>query len=175
MLYNTPVKGDDGLYFVKTLTDGKRKCFVQLNRVTVTDVSQEIVFDLNTDSNRTKIQAIDEQNLAAAREHCLEWFGKQLSDTIIESAYTPSIANDQLTGECVAITKVFNSDQEVVDFNWVKQGKTCNVILEFAGIWFAKKAFGPAWNIVQVRVFDEPNLEVYPEEYAFQDDEDEAQ
>jgi hypothetical protein len=54
----------------------------------------------------------------------------------------------------------------------MKQGKKCNVILEFAGIWFAKKAFGPAWNVIQVKVFDEPNLEVYPEEYAFQDDEE---
>jgi len=172
MLYNAPVKGDDGLYFVKALTDEKRKCFVQLNRVTIGDISNEIVFDLNTDSNRSKIQAIDEGNLATARENCVAWFGKQLSDSVIDTAYTPSITNDQLTGECVTVTKIFNSDQELVDADIMKQGKKCNVILEFAGIWFAKKAFGPAWNVIQVKVFDEPNLELYPEEYAFQDDEE---
>jgi hypothetical protein len=69
MLYNAPVKGDDGLYFVKALTDEKRKCFVQLNRVTIGDISNEIVFDLSTDSNRSKIQAIDEGNLTTARQN----------------------------------------------------------------------------------------------------------
>ena len=53
MLYNSPVKGDDGLYFVKALTDEKRKCFVQLNKVTLADISNEIVFDLNTDVNKS--------------------------------------------------------------------------------------------------------------------------
>ena len=75
MLYNAPVKGDDGLYFVKTLTDEKRKCFVQLNKATVSEVSGEISFDLKTDSNRAKIQAIDDLNLESARENCSEWFG----------------------------------------------------------------------------------------------------
>jgi hypothetical protein len=171
MLYNAPVKGEDGLYFVKALTDEKRKCFVQLNGTTIADVSNEVVFDLNTDSNKAKVQAIDDLNLEAARENCASWFGKQLGDDVIKSAYTPSIVNEQITGDCITVTKVFNSDQELVDFDFVKQGKKSSVILEFAGLWFAKKAFGPAWNIFQVKVFDEPDLEVYPEEYAF-DDED---
>lgn len=170
MLYTAPIKGDDGLYFVKALTDEKRKCFVQLNRTTISDVSSEIVFDLNTDANKAKIQDIDNLNLAAARDNCAGWFGKNLSDDVIQSAYTPSIVNEQITGDCITVTKVFNSDQELVDMDVVTQGKKCNVILEFAGLWFAKKAFGPTWNIFQVKVFDEPNLEVYPEEYAFNDE-----
>jgi hypothetical protein len=173
MLYTAPVKGDDGLYFVKALTDEKRKCFVQLNKATIGDVSSEISFDLNTDSNKSKGQKIDDLNLEAARENCSEWFGKNLSDEVIRSAYTPSIVNDQITGDCISVTKIFNSDQELVDAEILKQGKKCNVILEFAGLWFAKKAFGPAWNIFQVRVFDEPNLDVYPEEYAFNDEDEE--
>lgn len=173
MLYTAPVKGDDGLYFVKALTDEKRKCFVQLNKATIGDVSGEISFDLNTDLNKSKVQKIDDLNLEAARENCAEWFGKNLSDEVIRSAYTPSIVNDQITGDCIAVTKIFNSDQELVDTEMLKQGRKCNVILEFAGLWFAKKAFGPAWNIFQVRVFDEPNLDVYPDEYAFNDEDEE--
>jgi len=29
MLYNAPAKGEDGLYFVKALSDEKRKCLIQ--------------------------------------------------------------------------------------------------------------------------------------------------
>ena len=63
MFYNAPAKGDDGLYFVKTLGDDKRKCFVQLNNVKVADVSGEVVFDLGSEGNVLKIQGIDSANL----------------------------------------------------------------------------------------------------------------
>ena len=171
MLYNAPAKGEDGLYFVKVLNDTKRKCFVQLNGVKITDVSGDIVMDLTSDSNTAKIQAIDEQNLAAAVENAETWFGKKLSDKVVEGAYTASVADGQVTGERIYVTKVFNAEQGEVDFETVQPGKTCDVILEFAGLWFAKKSFGSSWNVVQVRVHPDPILDTYPEECAFVDDE----
>jgi hypothetical protein len=171
MLYNAPAKGDDGLYFVKALNDSKRKCLVQLNGVKMADVSGDIVMDLGSDANVSKIQAIDNGNLGAAVENAETWFGKKLSDKVVEGAYTSSIADGQVTGERIEVTKVFNSEQEEVDFETVQPGKTCDVILEFAGLWFAKKSFGSSWNVVQVRVHPDPILDTYPEGFAFVDDE----
>ena len=170
MLYNAPAKGDDGLYFVKALNDTKRKCLVQLNGVKVVDVSGDVVLDLTTEDNLGKIGAIDALNLEAAQENCETWFGKQLSEKVIEGAYTPSVADGQITGECIEATKVFNTQQEQVDLETVQPGKMCDVILEFAGLWFAKKSFGSSWNVVQVRVHPDPILDTYPEEYAFVDE-----
>ncbi len=51
MIYTTPTKGEDGLYFVKALNDEKRKCFIQLNKVKVADVSGEIVIDIVSEAN----------------------------------------------------------------------------------------------------------------------------
>lgn len=175
MLYNTPVKGDDGLYFVKALNDSERKCLVQLNKVRVIDVSGDIVFDLTSDANIAKIQAIDNENLATARDNCETWFGKQLSEKVIEGAYSSSVVDGQITGDrIVDVTKVFNIDQEQMNFEHLQPNKICDVILEFAGIWFAKKSFGSSWNIVQVRIHPDPVpsvLDVYPEDYAFVDEE----
>jgi hypothetical protein len=170
MLYNAPAKGDDGLYFVKALNDTKRKCLVQLNGIKVVDVSGDVVLDLATEDNLGKIGAIDALNLEAAQENCETWFGKQLSEKVIEGAYTSSVADGQITGECIEATKVFNTQQEQVDLETVQPGKTCDVILEFAGLWFAKKSFGSSWNVVQVRVHPDPILDTYPEEYAFVDE-----
>jgi len=170
MLYNAPVKGDDGLYFVKALNDDKRKCLVQLNKVKVSEVSGEVVFALVSDTNIDKIKNVDSQNLVAAHENAESWFGKALSEKVVEGAYTPSLVNDQLSGDKIEVTKVFNSAREVVDFDLVQPEKTCDVILEFSGLWFAKKAFGPSWNIVQVRLRDDPVLDAYPDEYSFIDD-----
>jgi hypothetical protein len=171
MLYNAPAKGDDGLYFVKALNDSKRKCLVQLNSVKIADVSGDIVMDLGSEANISKIQEIDAQNLSAAVENAETWFGKKLSDKVVEGAYTSSVADNQITGERIEVTKVFNSDQEMVDFDVIQPEKTCDVILEFAGLWFAKKSFGSSWNVVQVRVHPDPILDTYPEGYAFVDDE----
>ena len=55
MFYNPPARGDDGLYFVKASSDEKRKCLVQLNGVSVSEVSGEMTFELNSDTNVKKI------------------------------------------------------------------------------------------------------------------------
>jgi len=172
MIYNTPVKGEDGLYFVKALDDTKRKSFIQLNGVTIVDVSGEVVMDVVSEVNIRKIGDIDTKNLEAALENCETWFGKQMSDTVIRGAYTPSLKDGQITGDHLDVTRVFSAQQEPVDFETIKPGKTCDVILEFAGLWFAKKAFGSTWNIVQVRVHDDPIVDTYPAEYAFVEDEE---
>ena len=172
MLYSPPTKGDDGLYFVKALNDTKRKCMIQLNKVKVSEITGEVVFDLVSEANVDKLKAVDAGNLVAAHENASLWFGKALSEKVVEGAYTPTISNDQITGDRIDATKVFNSAQENIDFDTVKLGKTCDVILEFSGLWFAKKAFGSSWNIVQVRVHDDPILDTYPDEYAFVDDDD---
>jgi hypothetical protein len=62
-------------------------------------------------------------------------------------------------------------------------------MLEYAGLWFAKKAFGPSWNLVQVKLNPEPEptpepepepeptpepepeIEAYPEDIVIEDDE----
>ncbi len=171
MLYNAPAKGDDGLYFVKALSDSKRKCLIQLNGVKILDSSGDIAINLESEKNIAKIQAIDTANLGAAVENAETWFGKKLSEKVVEGAYTSSIADGQLTGERIEVMKIFNVEQEVVDFENVHPEKSCDVILEFAGLWFAKKSFGSSWNVVQVRVHPDPILDTYPEEYAFVDDE----
>jgi hypothetical protein len=172
MIYNAPAKGDDGLYFVKALNDDKRKCFVQLNKVKIADVSGEVVMDVVSEGNTKKIEDIDARNLTSAHENCESWFGKQLSEGVIKGAYTPSLKDGQVTCDRLDVTKVFNAQQEVIDFEGVQPEKTCDVILEFAGLWFAKKAFGSSWNVVQIRVHDDPVIDTYPEEYAFVDEDD---
>jgi hypothetical protein len=174
MMYTAPAKGEDGLYFVKVLRDDKRKHLIQLNKVKITDVSGEIVMDLGSEMNTQKISAVDTSNLDAALENCESWFGKKVSEGVIKGAYKSNLDADALTCDRLDVTRVFNAQQEIVDFETVQPGKTCDAILEFAGIWFAKKAFGPTWNVVQVRVHDDPEpiLDTYPEEYAFVDEDD---
>jgi hypothetical protein len=172
MIFDTLSKGDDGLRFVKVHNDDKRKVFIQLNGVKISDASDEAVLDLVSDFNIDKINAIDATNIEAAQANSTDWFGKELSEGVIRGAYTPSTTDTHMTCERIEVTKVFNSQQEAMDFETLQKDKVCDVILEFSGLWFAKKNFASTWNLVQVRVHPEPIIDTYPEEYAFVDDDE---
>jgi hypothetical protein len=62
--------------------------------------------------------------------------------------------------------------RSVVNIDSIEPGEICSVIVEFAGLWFAKKAFGPSWNLVQVKKHQQEEKfdETYPDEYMFEDD-----
>jgi hypothetical protein len=177
MFYNPPARGEDGIYFVKASNDEKCKCLVQLNGVTVSEVSGELIFEVNSDTNVKKISDIESMNLSAAHENSSEWFGKQLSERVIKGAYSSVMKGGQMTVDVITDppARVFNTQKEPLEFENVQPEKTCDVLVEFAGLWFAKKAFGGHWNVVQIRlhddpVKDEPVTDVYPDEYAFVDD-----
>lgn len=171
MIYDTISKGDDGLYHVHAFTDEHKRCFVRVDNVIITDVTDDITFDVNASS---AIDEIHEANIQNAIENGEAWFGKKVSEKTIRSAY---IRDEALTAECIEQTKIFGSDKEILDKDALVNDTKCSVILEFSGMWFAKKAFGPAWNVVQVKIEkSEPETvqdvfdRSYPEEYMFDDD-----
>ena len=169
MLYNAPAKGDDGCYFVRATTDDKKKHFIQLNKVRISATSDtDITIDPVSMGNKRKIAAINTANLQAAKENSKEWFGKDKSTDALKAAYSDA----ELVAERIPPTKVFSAEQEVVDFTAIGEGVECSLILEYVGMWFAKTAFGPAYNVVQVKLHPEPIKSEYPEEYAFVDEEE---
>ena len=166
MIYDSLTKGEDGLYRVRAFTDDRKRYFVQLNDVTLTDIGDELVFETSSE----KISAIHDLNIQNALDNSQEWFGKKLAEKTLAAAYT---REDVFSAERIPGTKVFDHDKSPVDFETLAPGDVCSVIVEFAGLWFAKKAFGPSWNVVQVRKHQvaEKFDESYPEDYMFEDDE----
>lgn len=167
MIYDKLTKGDDGLYHARAYTDERKKFFVQLNDVTITEIGDDVSFEF---TNTEKIDTIHDKVIQDAIDNSVEWFGKKLTEKTLRSAYT---REDTISAERITDTKVFTHEKEITDFNVIKTGDVCSVIVEFNGLWFAKKAFGPSWNIVQVKMRqpEEKFDETYPENYMFEDDE----
>ena len=164
MIYNTLAKGEDGLYHVRAFTDERKRYFVQLDDVTITDVGDELVLDVHSD----KVDAIHELNIQNAIDNSEAWFGKKLQEKTLRNAYT---RDDALSAERIPSTKIFDHEKAPFDYETLESGEVCSVIVEFAGLWFAKKAFGPRWNVVQVkkRQPEEKFDETYPEDYMFEE------
>ena len=187
MIYGTLAKGEDGLYHVKAVTDEKRRCYVQVKNALVTeDTDDEVTFDLSSAVGVEKVEDIHANNIAAANENSVTWFGKQLPEKTITKVYTKQ---DTLSADKISATKVFGANKERLAEVQNLVGSKCSIMLEYAGIWFAKKAFGPQWNLVQVRMLPEPEpeptpepepeptpepepeVEAYPDEIVIEDDE----
>ena len=157
MIYDTLSKGEDGLYHSRALNDEKKRYFIQLNGVTVSDVDHEtgeVSFEVTGEDNQAKVESVHVTNLQSALENSKTWFGKELPEKTISSAYTRS---ENLETDRISATRVFDHTKESVEFSSITVGMSCTVLVEFSGLWFAKKAFGPSWNIIQLKI---PEAEV---------------
>ena len=180
MIYDTLSKGEDGLYHSRALNDEKKRHLIQLNGVTVSDVDHEtgeVSFEVTGEDNQAKVESVHVTNLQSALENSKTWFGKELPEKTISSAYTRS---ENLETDRISATRVFDHMKESVEFSSVTVGMSCTVLVEFSGLWFAKKAFGPSWNIVQLKIPEaeveveveaEAEEETYPDQYMIQDSE----
>lgn len=178
MIYDTPTRDADGCYIVKVKTDDNKKCLVQVNNTFIRDLDGEVELQIKGKRHTNKINPIDEENLRAAAEKSVEWFKKEIQENALKSFYTPSVNEGTLVADKITASKIFSAQNEATTFDVLGEPKKCNALLEFAGIWFAKKTFGPIWNIVQVKIIPEPEPEpeavviqeeVYPDECILTD------
>jgi len=179
MIYGSPKKLPDGRYYLKVQTDEGNRCMVQLNNTTLlTNFSEGENVTLSlTEKSLEKVQMINSHNLEAAKENSQEWFGKEVSEKTLETAYTPSLNdNTIIVGKATVnkniVTKCYDHEKNSVDFDSVGEGVKCDVMIEFSGLWFMKKTFGPIWRIAQMRL-KAPPKKIYPDEYLFNDSDDE--
>ena len=172
MEYGKPQKLPDGRYFCKI--NGAQR---QVNGLVLQD-------DLSTKSVNFKVpegseifSSIDGELLTQAKASKVEWFGKELSDETIQTAFQESVT-DGVLGASLAtvkgqvVTVAFDTQRNSVELQDVKAGTTVDALLELSGLWFLKKSFGPVWRVLQVRVRGVARP-VVKTEYAFTDEPEE--
>jgi len=166
MHYEEPKQTSDGRYYVKASRDDSTRIMVQLNKCVLSEGGTLQV----SEGQWSKIGDIDSQNLQAANEHSETWFGKKAQEKTLETAYVKSLVDGNMnvnkaTVGGKVVTRYFDHEKNPVPEEDIVD-KTCDVILEFSGLWFMKKTFGPIWRLAQVRVRPPPK-KLYPDEYMF--------
>jgi len=184
MKFYQPKKTQDGRYYLKVSNDDDSRVLVQLNNVklaTKFSESEQVTLVLS-DVNKSKVKAIDDTCVSQAEQSSQEWFGKVLSSATLTSAYnglgdkdTLNVSKATVKGKMV--TNIFDHERNVIDQESIGEDVSCDTILEFAGIWFMKKTYGPIWRLAQVKVRPLPKKKspVYPKEYLFVDEEVESE
>jgi hypothetical protein len=157
MIFGQPKQLPDGRYYLKVSTDEESKVIVQLNNVTlVTPFASGDTVTL-TLKNGDSITSIDSEVIETAKVNSTSWFGKEVQAKTLEAAYSRSIDStatmnvSKSTANRKLTTTVFDHNKQQIDPNTLDENTVCDVLLEFSGVWFMKKTFGPIWRLVQVR------------------------
>jgi hypothetical protein len=175
--FSEPRKLQDGRYFVKVTNDADQRVIVQMNNITlVTQFAEsdaDVTIAVTEDSSR-QVREYDEHILVAARDNSTAWFGREIQQRTIDTAYQRSIVQNTMNVIKSRVTSAYNSSREVIDANLLGADAKCDVVLELQGIWFMKKTFGLNWKLVQVRTRKEPVKKFY-ESYLFSDEAEEEE
>ena len=174
--FSEPRKLQDGRYFVKVTNDSDQRVIVQMNNITLVTPfaeSADVTISVADESVR-QVREYDEIVLVAAREHSTAWFGREVQQRTIDTAYQRSIVQNTMNVIKSRVTSAYNSSREAIDPDLLGADAKCDVVLELQGIWFMKKTFGLNWKLVQVRTRKEPVKKFY-ESYLFSDEAEEEE
>lgn len=169
MEYGKPQKLPDGRYFLR-ISNAQH----QVNGLVLQDSLESKSINFKISESHDIFKKIDEELLTQAKASKVAWFGKELSDETITSAFQESVT-DGILGASLAVVKgqvtttVFDSSKNPVEPGDVKADSKCDVVFELAGMWFLKKSFGPIWRVLQVRVRGAPRAPI-AKGYMFTDE-----
>lgn len=146
--------------------DGK-PLFKQFNGVVIESVDNDsITFNLQDKD----ISSYDSYLLTAAKDNRKAWWGREVSDKVIEKAYQSSVDEGVLTTSRHSRLRCYDLEKAQVDVDSLKAGTRCDIVVQVNNLWFTKRNFGPDWYSVQIKVHPEPEKDPY-DDYLFQDDE----
>jgi hypothetical protein len=172
MKYAQPVKLPDGRYFLKISNDSGEKFFHQVNSVVFSAGEQNQV-NLKIPENVSLFSDVDEQIVSQAKESKVSWFGKEVSDETVVSAYQKSINPDGILEASFAtirgdiVTTAYDSQKNQIDIKSLGENIQVDLWLELTGLVFSKRSFEPIWKVIQVRTKGSPK---FPREYMFSDE-----
>lgn len=175
VVYEDPVKLQDGRYFVKASTNGS-PVFVTVNNAkantpTPWNPDSDILLSLSSADVNT-VKRWDSVFVKDATENSAKWFQREIGEDVISSYYQSAL--DESTVEVQADldkkgrvnVSFFDHANNIVD--QFDSSNPCRMLLKFDGLWFLRKTFGPVWKVVQCKMRKVSE----PVKCLIQDDED---
>ena len=167
MLFDKLTRLADGRYFIKVTNDVGGRVFQQVNGVKLSTSGHLTLRD------RGVFDDIDQMIVTQAKESKVAWFGKEISDETVTTAYQKSVNPEGELFTSFAtikgniITVFFDSDKKVIDMP-ENFSTPVDVLVELVGLVFTKRAFEPVWKVIQVRLKN--TKPTFSRDYMFTDD-----
>lgn len=141
---------------------------------------KELSISLGKDTNKSSVQffkELDKYVMNYAVEHSQEWFGKPMSQELIQEFYKQSL--DQKNPQYPPNFRmkiqndvmIYDTKKNVQSLDYLEKGDDVTLVAELSGIWISGKRFGITWRLKQMKVHKKMKLK----SYAFVEDEEDEE
>jgi hypothetical protein len=127
---------------------------VTLKGAQVDSVDDELLLKIDDET----VAQCEDAVLAKAKESKMAWFGKEIADSRLESAFTSSFSLDEniLSVHKAETVRVYDAKRVLLEDKELAKDDVVDVVVQLRSVQFLQKSFETEWVLHQAKFRAEP-------------------
>jgi hypothetical protein len=145
---------EDGVKEVAVRADDGKPLLVTLKGAQVDSVDDELLLKIDDET----VAQCEDAVLAKAKESKVAWFGKEIADSRLESAFTSSFSLDEniLSVHKAETVRVYDAKRALLEDKELAKDDVVDVVVQLRSVQFLQKSFETEWVLHQAKFKAEP-------------------
>jgi hypothetical protein len=145
---------EDGVKEVAIRADDGKPLLITLKGAQVDSVDDEILLKIDDET----VAQCEDAVLAKAKESKMAWFGKEIADSRLESAFTSSFSLDEniLSVHKAETVRLYDAKRGLLEDKDLAKDDVVDVVVQLRSVQFLQKSFETEWVLHQAKFKAEP-------------------
>ena len=145
---------EDGVKEVAVRADDGKPLLLTLKGAQVDSADDELLFKIDDET----VAQCEDAVLAKAKESKMAWFGKEIADSRLESAFTSSFSLDEniLSVHKAETVRVYDAKRALLEDKELTKDDVVDVVVQLRSVQFLQKSFETEWVLHQAKFKAEP-------------------
>jgi hypothetical protein len=145
---------EDGVKEVAVRADDGKPLLLTLKGAQVDSADDEILFKIDDET----VAQCEDAVLAKAKESKMAWFGKEIADSRLESAFTSSFSLDEniLSVHKAETVRLYDAKRVLLENRELAKDDVVDVVVQLRSVQFLQKSFETEWVLHQAKFKAEP-------------------
>ena len=145
---------EDGVKEVAVRADDGKPLLVTLKGAQVDSVDDELLLKIDDET----VAQCEDAVLAKAKESKVAWFGKEIADSRLESAFTSSFSLDEniLSVHKAETVRLYDAKRVLLEDRELAKDDVVDVVVQLRSVQFLQKSFETEWVLHQAKFKAEP-------------------
>ena len=145
---------EDGVKEVAVRADDGKPLLITLKGAQVDSVDDEILLKIDDET----VAQCEDAVLAKAKESKMAWFGKEIADSRLESAFTSSFSLDEniLSVHKAETVRLYDAKRALLEDKELSKDDVVDVVVQLRSVQFLQKSFETEWVLHQAKFKAEP-------------------
>ena len=145
---------EDGVKEVAVRADDGKPLLLTLKGAQVDSADDELLFKIDDET----VAQCEDAVLAKAKESKMAWFGKEIADSRLESAFTSSFSLDEniLSVHKAETVRLYDAKRVLLENRELAKDDVVDVVVQLRSVQFLQKSFETEWVLHQAKFKAEP-------------------